>query len=179
MSELEDLRKQVQDLTARVAHFEQHHTAITPPDPGPRPNGALTNRLDAAYQRNKPRMAVGLVSMLAERYRNLSQRNNYASSGIDLAQLPRMLAEELTRVSYIRDELEATKRAGLLSGNPNHAKIARLEVELAALLRHAEDLLSTTTLPEVPEELAIKAGLPRLGHEGRDGGIPMAGGYSR
>jgi hypothetical protein len=125
--------------------------------------------LDAAYERNKPRLAAGLVSTLAERYGNLSRHHNYAISGIDLATLPRMLAEELTRVNVTRDELAGTQRAGELSGTPNHAKIARLEVELAALQRHAEDLLSTTELPPVPEELAVKAGLPRLGHEGSSG----------
>jgi hypothetical protein len=70
----------------------------------------------------------------------------------------------LTRETAVRDDLEGTKRASAVMGSDprvdNSAKIIRLEVELAALQAHTEDLLATTTLPDIPPELEAKLGQP-------------------
>jgi hypothetical protein len=169
MSEkLDELRQQMLEMQDRLARLEHRQwPANNVPELAPRPNGALTARLDASYQRNKPTWQAKLRSALAERYFGLSQGDNYERSQVskqplDLETLPRLLAADLTRETYTQNELASAKRGAELWGNDprcdNRAKIIRLEVELAAYQAHTDDLLATTELPPIPDELLAKLG---------------------
>jgi hypothetical protein len=159
MTEIEELKAQVADLTLRLSHYEQHGIAKPPASTEPRPNGALTSRLDMAYERAKPRHQRNLVAILADRYASLMVGDNLANAGtrlmpFDLEGLPRRIAADLTRETITREELRSAESVNGAVDNTH--RVARLTVELAAMARHTEDLLASTELPPIPQALQVK-----------------------
>jgi hypothetical protein len=156
---------------------------------------SLTQRLDDAFVRNKPKLQRNLVNALADHYLRLSVGQNYANSGgknapIDLADLPRQYAAEMSRETYTREELDGAKRADLMRGNfngggsgvifDNSGKIEELEVRLAIYARHTQELLASVTLPPIPPELQAKIDSEshRLERQ-RVSEVGVAGGWSK
>jgi hypothetical protein len=162
MSEkLDELRQQMLEMQDRLAALEAKRS----PPPLPRPNGALTSRLDASYYNRKSRLQAMLRGALQDKYVTLARGDNVASnSHIDIEAWPRIIAAALTRETAVSEDLASAKRGAQLSLNDprvdNSAKIIRLQVELAALKAHTEDLLASTTLPAVPPDLLAKLGQP-------------------
>jgi hypothetical protein len=162
MSEkLDELRQQMLEMQDRLAALEAKRS----PPPLPRPNGALTSRVDATYYNRKSKHQADLRGALADKYVTLCRADNVASnSHIDIEAWPRIIAAALTRETAVSEDLASAKRGAQLSLNDprvdNGPKIIRLEVELAALQAHTEDLLATTTLPDIPPELEAKLGQP-------------------
>lgn len=115
----------------------------------------LRERLDQAFERRLPGLKGMLAVMVGEKYGNLSHRDNLVTLDIELADLPRMIAAELTGEMIAGQDLDGLKRfAGVTAGMvDNTDKLARLEIEFAARKAHTDRLLAETTLPPIPPEL--------------------------
>ena len=163
MNEVDELRQQLQVLQARLDALE----GKSPSPPKPLYNGKLTERVSQTYFAQKPKLQALLSRQLSMRYQALAEGRQHLADlcvvsphshipqRIDIEDLPRALAADLTHENEKRADLEGRRRADALNaGDPRHDNsnvIARLEVEVAALSACTNDLLESTLFPPMPE----------------------------
>ena len=168
-----ELKQTLQNVLERLKNVEQNTSTVPVTPPPPRPNGALSSRVKAGYEKEKPRLQAMLRATLEGeggymaiqaagngQFYDPSQDGPYPTRTIPASELPRAVASILTGEAEVRNKLARLKT---LSGhypendprNNFNPKITRLEVELQALKECTDDLVEST-----PIELGPRIGQP-------------------
>ena len=164
-----ELKQTLQNVLERLKNVEQNTSTLPVTPPPPRPNGSLSSRVKAGYEKEKPRLQAMLRATLEGEggymaiqaagdglFWDPSQDGPYPTRTIPASELPRAVASILTGEAEVRNKLARLKTlSGHYPENDPHAnfnpKITRLEVELQALKECTDDLVASTPIELGPD----------------------------